>query len=383
MLMNTLRAIGRFFSLGLFRLALVLIVPLLILLATIGTPSFIKQTIDGSGLYDVIVPTVLEESKMQGDATGEQGQDIIADEDIRNIITDSITPEIIQNNFEGAVDGIYTWLSGETEKPNITFDLTEAKTNLENNLNQYITDKLTALPVCTINDIPQAITADNVLDVSCVPPGVDVASQSEIFTSAFLDKAEFLDELVFTEEDLPKDANGKPFWEGSFSNAPQAYQGLRVAIWIVSGVAVVSGLLLVLLHDKKRAGVRALSWTFLSAGILWGVGALSIWLLLNQVNSSPQIADDAMRDASNAALNIVLSKIVLISGVFGGISTAVGIIGLIFTRSPKQEVSAAEPNTETGTTEHISGTAAEQPEQPSEETPGDNTLSNEGKDQSQ
>ncbi|HXY17878.1 MAG TPA: hypothetical protein VEH48_00465, partial [Candidatus Nitrosopolaris sp.] len=167
---------------------LVLLAPLftLLLYATavdvgfvrVGThPSTIKSILAKSGIYDTVVPGLLNQGKQISSSGGSVS---LSNSLVRTAAGQTFTPQLVQQNTEATIDGVYDWLDGKTPLPDFQIDLTNTKTAFAANVAKAAQQQLQALPVCS-----SAASAENFdpLTASCLPPGVTPASAAATLQS--------------------------------------------------------------------------------------------------------------------------------------------------------------------------------------------------------
>jgi hypothetical protein len=365
--MHFMRTILRFLATSLFRFSILLLPPLIAVTIVFGTPGHLKQALRGSGVYANFTDAVLEQSLPKN--TDPQTKTLLSDPGVKDAIRKSFPPTLLQSYTETFTDGVYNWLAGKTPQPQFTIDLGTPKRQLVTNLTAYAKQRVDTLPVCTVAQLKQLSANTTILDLPCRPTGLDTAKAAEQFSADVTSNTNFLGDTTVTADNLPKSQSGQTIFQRA-ARAPRAYQQLIQGAWIFGAIAIATGVATVLLHDKKRAGIKSLAWVLLGSGVFWMLGVVLYTILFHRL---PQ----AMATTSNNVLERPIMT--LVTNLAGNINHVVGIvavayiivggggmIGLLVTRPKTTEpnlAQSAEPASATGEQPAITqeGTTTDQP----------------------
>lgn len=240
-----------------------------------GTPTQIKQSLKSSGIYDQLVDNIVETTK-KNQKPGDSDALPLDRPEVVAAAKTAVTPAFLQSSTEQILDGTYHWLDGKTPAPDFIIDLTPVKDNLSRSLADYAVNRAKGLPTCTLAQLKQLQNSGvDALNVPCLPPGVNPESYRAEVAKSFSKQTEgpFKD-LVISADNFQKDESGKtPFQK--LEQVPEVFGWVKLSLYILAGIALFSSIALVLLHDDRRRGLRAIGITLLGVG-----GFLVLWTLL-------------------------------------------------------------------------------------------------------
>src|SRR5690606_29947247 len=122
MLKRLLRGLGS----QAFKVAIFLVATSAATVIVFGSPDRIKNSLNDSGVYDRATDSILEQiTKDPSVASSEVPAD---DPEIQKVLKDTLSPEFLEQTSTSAIDGVFDWLRGQTEKPEFKIDLTATKT---------------------------------------------------------------------------------------------------------------------------------------------------------------------------------------------------------------------------------------------------------------
>lgn len=268
---------------------------------TFGTPDAIKQAADEGGLYGGAVTNILENAKK--DAESSTTYLPLDDPEIEKAARDAFPPDLLKQQGESVIDGVYAWLRGETDKPAFSIDLTEAKQRFATNVGNYAQRRYESLPPCTLQQLRTLSTDVDPFTVECQAPGVSGATVNETVQREILQSDQFLEDTNYTAEDLPKDPQGRTAFD-NLESAPEMYRLLGTLPVLLGIVSVVTAIGVMLLAEDKRRGLKAIGVTLLGTGIFLGLGALIISWSFNQMNG---VSGEAFQDSLIATVRALTS----------------------------------------------------------------------------
>jgi hypothetical protein len=177
-----------------------------------------------------------------------------------------------------------------------------------------------------------------------LPPGVDLKAEQAKLVQKISSGNDVVKDATITADDLPKE-NGETVFDQA-STAPSVYTWLVRLPWILGGLAVVSGIALLLLHDERRRGLWVVGRAMFVTGLVLTASVLLVSYLAGQVhpavdnqNDLVTLVPDIIRSLANQVNHVLL--------LFGAGYAAVGagtMLGLHLTRpkTPKPAPAAAE-----------------------------------------
>ena len=165
-----------------------------------------KDWIRESGVYDTSVIIVGEVLEQQSGDENIEIQRIIeelqdSESDLHGVGTRILSPPAVSSNVETVLDSVYTWLSGETDRPIFTIRVAESDEDLEEILRVGLIEKVDGLPSC---EPEQQYDLDSPLQLSCKPAGLETDTYINQYIDDVSDSEEFnqLKESMVISSDL-------------------------------------------------------------------------------------------------------------------------------------------------------------------------------------
>jgi hypothetical protein len=248
---------------------------------TFSSSAAPKKALEESGVYNDVVGTVLAETQK---SVQKEGSDFpVSDPSIQATINKALPPEFLQQNVEGVIDGIYSWLQGSTETPEFTIDITAAKQSIIAGVADYAAARSAGLPVCTLQQLRELGTEIDPYNAPCRPPGLTAEQVRSQAAAQLASQDEFLKDTVITADTLPKDEEGKTVVQ-NFEAAPGIFQLTSWLPWALGLLAVLCGAAVLFLSETKKKGLNSIGITLLGVGIFLFLGSLLITYAFNQAN---------------------------------------------------------------------------------------------------
>lgn len=323
--MHILRILGRQLGLLFFGLLLIALPMTTATMLLLDNPDTIKQTAQQSGIYRSFVPAVLAESATHNKE--DNAKNVLTDKGVQQAATAAITPAVLQNASETFIDGWYGWLNQKTTEPTFRIDLTQPKQQFIANLQTYAQKRAESLPRCSLAQLQQLRNTEDILSLPCLPPGVDPAKAASQFSRDLVNNSDFLPNPVITQKDLPKAENGKTIAQNA-SGLPTLFTLLQLAPWIIGGLIVLTGMIVVLLYENRAAGVRRIGWSLLWTGVLIVLAYFLFSKILQGLVQGDKIAiaNPEFKQAITSAINSLVGAFLKPVGVIGGVYVAVAAI---------------------------------------------------------
>jgi hypothetical protein len=334
--MHFLKRFARNSTATILKLLLVFVATAAALIIPLSSPTGIKQDLAKNHLYDDVAAALIQENKSQYDSQNAQL-------DAASFVTAAkaaFTPQLLQGLTENFIDGTYHWLQGKTPVPDFKLDLSGAKQTFAASLAEQAKNRVAGLPTCTL---AQLRTLDpnnlNPFSLPCRPPGMDINSQVQTITNQVLGDQSFLPS-TFTVKDLPRNPAGQNAFEQA-DYVPTVYQLLKPALWILAVLSLISALLMIVLHDKRRSGVRQVGSTLLGTGIFLAISGLLYIYVFNHANPTGGNMAGIEPIILNAT-RAIFGKFSQILLIFSGAYAVVGIGLLIATRQNNAPAATAK-----------------------------------------
>jgi len=237
----------------------------------LNNPTKMKATISQSGFYGSLVSGILAQSQQQTDSLNDPIDTIPLDRpEIKAAIESAFSPEVLQQQGETMVDGIYAWLQGKSDVPNFRINLAKSKAAFALAVGDYVQKRLSSLPACTVATDPSTLDAFN---TTCLPGGLDVPSEVDKVELEVAASSQFLPNPVITADTFTG-SSGQPLFK-QLHQLPGYFQTAQTFPFIfgtltlfASGVEIITG------ADKRRA-IQRLGTIYASVGLFFIITA---WL---------------------------------------------------------------------------------------------------------
>lgn len=344
-----------------FKCSIVLLAVIGSFAVVFGTSAQLKKSLRTSNIYTGAADSIIDSTrKSTGNKSDAVASDASAsspfdDPELRQAAQKAITPAFLQSSSEQIIDGMYGWISGKTAQPEFRIDASAAKAQFTEAVGDYAVNRAGKLPACTLDQTRElAATAGKIdpLTISCVPAGFDIHSLRNLVATQ-VDKTEtgkdsILKNPIITQDNLPKDDQGKTAVQHlteSASSAPRVFHLFTTAPTVFGVLAVLSGGLIVLLHDQKRRGLRSLAITLTVVGVLILLGIGLSKATFNKLESptgpfaknvTSTLQQPAVK-ATHALIDAVNSKLLLYAIIY--LLVGVGTLVTLHTTKPKVEES--------------------------------------------
>lgn len=313
-----------------------------------GSQAGLKDTLNSSGAYDRAVDGIIEQATKEQRENGEGVP--IDDADVQKVIRDTLSPEFLEQNSSSAIDGIFGWLQGNTERPEFTIDLTETKQKLANGLGEVAFARASNLQPCTVQQL-QTLDPNNtdIFSLPCLPPGVDLQTERAKLVDQIANGDEFLKDSTISADELPKE-NGQDVFDKA-ENVPTVYQWLVRLPWILGGLAVLAATALLFLHDERRRGIWVIGRTLLITGVILVIFTLVSNYIISTINPvGTDIAQKIVTDVVRSFAREINSVIIKFGVAYAVVGAAI-MLGIHFTKPKTLEQTPDKENTPVSTTE--------------------------------
>ncbi len=269
--------------------------------ALFDKPDTIQGILRESGVYDQIVPSIIQDA--QTSTTDQNAQQLLSDPEVQAIITAAVSPKVIDQSITSITNGVAPWLKGDAAEPSFRVDLSDTKNQLVTDLNTYIEKRTAALPICTPQQLQTTDFQKDILNLPCRPDGIAPSMVASNFTNNIIEQISFLRDPVIDSDTLINDARQKGQSVES-SSLPSLYQAVMNARWVVLAQAIILLTLLVAARRNKLAGGVIVAKVLITVGL-----ALGIIALIQLFTSTSSGNSDAITQATIAALSSILDEL--------------------------------------------------------------------------
>lgn len=346
-----------------------------------ANPDKVKAWLVESKLYDNAVKTILEYSQNEQDKKGTSDSSLtLKDQLIQQAAIESFSPQLLKDTTNTFIDSNYAWLTGKTAAPDYKIDLTQAKEEFATKVGTAVETRLAGLTVCTAEQQAQLQIPISVTTVTCRPANLDPKTEGERIANEIRND-EFLANPVITADTFAHDTTNtasKPYYK-ELSAAPQIYQVMKFAPYILSLIALILVMIIIFLIPERRRGWRRVASVLFFAGILLVVSKFAYDYgakkLDTELSKSTTIVNQLQQPRKDFISYIEqdLTKTNLYFGI-GYIVVAVLIYsGVIFTRNSGNN---KNKNKATATGASTNKTPENKPKTPTNRTPSTDISGN-------
>jgi hypothetical protein len=262
----------------------------------IGQPQPLESALQQTNAYNALVTNFIQSH--QADTTIGVPLTIPA---IQTAIQKAFPPSVVEPAVNQLISGVYAWGQGKTTTLTFRIDLTDAKNNLADYVQQAAVQQAAKLPACTLSQLESInIQAElqNPSMVTCVPPGISNTVIADAAKQAILNGS-FLKDPIITPTSLhiTSDNQLKLPSQGAQQSVsvPHIYRDLIHGLYIAFALLLVSLGAIIWLHRNHLRGLRRAGATIGWAGLACIIDAIIIgkipsWLNFNKTlgNSSTQ-----------------------------------------------------------------------------------------------
>jgi hypothetical protein len=227
----------------------------------VGQPAPLESALNQTNTYNTLVPNFIQSH--EDDTTIGVPLTIPV---VQVALQKAFPKSVVQPAVNQLISGTYAWAQGKT--PTLTFhiNLASAKTNLADYVQQAAEQQAAKLPVCSedqLHTINPQIAFQNPLSVTCLPPGISIATVGSYAQQAVLDSS-FLQNPVVTPASLHLTSNNKlklPAQQSQSSQTlslPHIYHQLMESIYVsIALIATCIGTIIWLHRDHFKGMGRA------------------------------------------------------------------------------------------------------------------------------
>jgi hypothetical protein len=289
-ILRLLRGLAQTVLTLIFLLSIGLFFALAPLSTTLTRPDTIKRWVAQSGLYEDLLPSIIEQAASGGVRPEKPQQEVenqLDPELIRTLFSQALPPDVLRGYVEPAIDGIYAWLRGETAQPEVTVDLSERRPAVAAAFADYVRAKLRGAPACTPaqmagkvdplaeNCLPRGQTLDQVAKAA----GAQLIAKDGPLGNPVIKSADFIENLRRQHAAEPDQS---PDPQAVLDNGPRVYRQFVLAPWyLVAAILASAAGLILLSQERLRTGRRLAIKLAVSAGLV----ALSVFLLTRVFNN--------------------------------------------------------------------------------------------------
>lgn len=239
---------------------------------TVGRPAKVEGWLVQAKLYDHFAATIADQAQ-KSYANNGQAANLPPDSSaaVRQAAQAAFSPAMLQQDANAFLNSNYAWLEGKVAAPDFRIDLSQAKQSFAQKVGQYVTTRLTNLPLCSATQLGQIPDLQNVnpLSVACRPAGLDPKTAGTQTTQQLAGSGDFLSDPVITASTLKSQGNNgnRPYYQ-KLSAAPAIYRWSLKLPWLLGGLAALCALGIIFISLTRRRGFRRLAVVLLEVGAI-------------------------------------------------------------------------------------------------------------------
>jgi len=286
-------------------------------------PDTVKQIISESGIYNSLVPNVLQQTKTIDTPVGNFST---SDPAIAKAANQALSPQYIKQNTDRAIDNIYQWLDGEVAQPTFKFDLAGPKNSLADSIASITQKRLSGLPACTNAQTLQILESGqlDVNSLTCLPKGVSPQVAAATVKVAVLGSGA-LNKIDINANSIKGSNNQPVFQQNGVKDLPKQYQRAKKTPLILTVLTILTGIGIIFLSKTWQKGLMYVGINLVVIGIVM----LAFSYVLNRAVSTkvvPKIkVENAVfqQDIRNLVTDLT-QRVDKNYWFFGGLYTVVG-----------------------------------------------------------
>ncbi|MCP4164888.1 MAG: hypothetical protein GY759_03210 [Chloroflexi bacterium] len=301
-------------------------------------PQIMKDWLSEANSYETLVDRSLDLIELEASNASSQGS--LGDSLAGNPFVDSgtvvdalrstLTPEFIQTQAEGFIDGAYEWLDSENEVPQFEFSLAEKNDELSQKLGDALKEQFANMPEC----LPEELSPEfNLLETICQPPGIDISSEVDLLVAQLAGKEGLLSNATWTGEDMVREDGdeGGGLSPGQVDFAKSAFGGLKNGPMYLMIAGLVAIPLVFYSSRSQYRGYNEIGNTLFSGSLFTFIPAVVIARWENIITSLVGATDEtstssieAVRALFEPFLELAVNDIASLTAWLSGVTLVLG-----------------------------------------------------------
>ncbi len=325
---------------------------------TLANPDTLKSWISNSGTYEKVTSEFASRARFESNSAG--GAIQITTSDIASAAQTAFPSSQIKRDAETVIDAFYKWFRGESSNPEYRVDFSQQKLVFANELGITLQTKVDNLPECDATT--RSARSFDPFSADCRPAELDSGLVAQAFAESIAESNDFLPQTVFTGDDI-RVKNGETSQRigSAWPWVGRVFSWINLAPFILLGVVMVSGLILVLVSSTRRRGIRRLAVCLIICGVglvLSGLFAAEILPRLNiswsaaRFSQGPNFGNDIVRPIVEEAVGSWGRVLLIIGGIYV-LLALVKFTYLTLTKPPKSRAVEEEVSTEQAQEEYV------------------------------
>jgi len=226
-------------------------------------PEKVKGIIEKSSLYEKLPATIYGQLSNE---TGKNEVEIpLKSPEVRQIALDVYDPEFARTNIENSIDGFYSWLAGETDKPDATIDFTAKNNELANRVSAYVKKRVSKLPVCSYKETLEMKGFD-AFKAKCRPSTVTPDAAEREVKKVFAQSDGLLEESKVNLAEIKTD-KGDPLYK-NLGDLPATFSTAKYVPVALGIFAILTIVTIFYLSKDRISAYKRMSRLLLASGLI-------------------------------------------------------------------------------------------------------------------
>lgn len=261
--MYIVKRIFVFFAAVGFSALLLLLVSASVFRLQISDSNRVKFWLKTSGAYENFTEAVLEQSTPATVAA--DGSIPLDDPALIAKAKEAFNAEFLQTNTETVLDGIFSWLSGETYEPRFTIDFSGPKQEFARLVSEHAVERYNGLPACDVSNLPTSVDPFNDL---CKIPSLGTEKIQAQIQEGIAENKDVFGQTTFTAASFASKNNPSQSVFQDLAILPKVFFVLRIAPFMILAALTICVLILIFADKSRRKGLKKIGVTLLINGIL-------------------------------------------------------------------------------------------------------------------
>jgi hypothetical protein len=201
------------------------------------SPGFYKASLEETKIYnrsfEDLVPSLSSEEKSFA---------MVTTDDLVGVVQDSASPQWLEAQADEFIDGVFSYLFGETSSLDMTISLISLKNSVAEGLAEIANERFAAIPECTPAQLEQLSQAgEDSPPAECFPPG---AITPEVSADLFIKEYDFMSAIP-DRIDVGETILGDASEASVLNDLPRYYRYFQSGLLAVLGVFLLLAVLAV------------------------------------------------------------------------------------------------------------------------------------------
>jgi hypothetical protein len=268
---------------------------------TLSGPDHVKAALKEGGLYKTSATDLLSTISPTTPITS-SGDIDLDNPTVSSALSKALPSNLVENQSDKAIDGVYSWIKGDSNKLSFALDFSGAKKNFATYLSTEAYTRVNALPTCPISS---SLTLDlDPFTATCKPVGVtaDMAA-AKIYQE--VEEGNLFNNSQLTASDITND-QGKDLSQ-QLSSAPNIYDKSKLSLILSGAFVIILAAAIIWFTVPKRQGAKRIAGLFLTVGICGAIFGIALGAFMDKFVNSFAHGSGEVQTALLKAIDLLLS----------------------------------------------------------------------------